>query len=68
MIVTVSILTMLTIFAFYFIYYLFIYATPHSMWDLSSPAKPVPPAVGAWSLNHWTAREVLLFLKNLFIK
>ena len=20
--------------------------------------KPVPPAVEAWSLNHWTAREV----------
>ena len=20
--------------------------------------EPVPPALGAWSLNHWTAREV----------
>ena len=20
--------------------------------------EPTPPAVGAWSLNHWTAREV----------
>ena len=30
------------------------------MWDLSSPPvlKPLPPAVEAWSLNHWTAREV----------
>ena len=23
--------------------------------------EPVPPAVKAWSLNHWTTREVLLF-------
>ena len=20
--------------------------------------EPMPPALGAWSLNHWTAREV----------
>ena len=33
-----------------------------SLWGLSSPTrdyvKPTPPAVGAWNLNHWTAREV----------
>ena len=23
--------------------------------------KPVPPTVGAWSLNHWTSREASLF-------
>ena len=23
--------------------------------------KPMPPALGAWSLNHWTAREVPAF-------
>ena len=29
------------------------------MWDLSSPTRElVPLAVEAWSLNHWTAREV----------
>ena len=22
--------------------------------------EPSPPALGAWSLNHWTAREVLI--------
>ena len=29
--------------------------------DLSSPTgmETVPPAMEAWSLNHWTAREVL---------
>ena len=24
--------------------------------------KPMPTAVGAWSLYHWTAREVLQFI------
>ena len=24
--------------------------------------EPVPPAVEGWSLNHWTAREVLNFV------
>ena len=33
------------------------------MWDLSSLGiEPVPPAMEAWSLNHWTAREVPLYL------
>ena len=32
----------------------------HGMQDLSSPARDQTraPAVGAWSLNHWTTREV----------
>ena len=32
------------------------------MQDLSSPTTDqiLSPALGAWSLNHWTAREVLL--------
>ena len=32
----------------------------HSTWDFSSLTKDgtVPPAVKAWSLNHWTPREV----------
>ena len=31
-----------------------------SMWDLvpSPGIKPWPPALGAWSLSHWTTREV----------
>lgn len=29
------------------------------MWDLDSPGiKPRPPGLGAWSLVHWTTREV----------
>ena len=32
----------------------------HSTWDFSSLTKDgtVPPAVKAWSLNHWTPREI----------
>ena len=32
------------------------------MWDLSSPTRDwtQTPCTGRWSLNHWTAREVLL--------
>lgn len=26
--------------------------------------KPVPPVTEVWSLNHWTAREVLPYLKK----
>ena len=35
-------------------------ATLCSMWDLSSPTRDQThaPAVEAWRLNHWTAREV----------
>ena len=40
-------------------------AVLRGMWDLSSPTrdqiKPMPTAVEAWSLNHWTAREVPSF-------
>ena len=28
---------------------------PQGMWDLSS--LTMPPALEAWSLNHWTIRE-----------
>ena len=32
----------------------------HGMWDLSSwqRMEPTPSALGAWSSNHWTTREV----------
>ena len=36
-------------------------ATPCGMWDLSSPTRDCEPillALGTWSLNHWTTREV----------
>ena len=34
---------------------------PHDMWDRSPPrpgSEPLPPAVKAWNLNHWTPGEV----------
>ena len=33
------------------------------VWDLAPwlGIKPRPPALGAWSLNHWNTREVLVF-------
>ena len=39
---------------------LFVLATPQGMWDLSSPTRDRThaPALGARSLNQWTAREV----------
>ena len=42
------------------LYHFIFLAAPHSMWDLSSLTgiEPKPPAVGAWSLNHWNSREV----------
>ena len=54
-------------------FYLFIWLHPFlvevcrifscSMWDLvpRSGIEPRPPALGAWSLSHWTTREVPLF-------
>ena len=43
------------------------------MWDLNSPSKEpgietMPPALRAWSLKHWTAREVsdYIFIKFFF--
>ena len=47
----------------FFVFVLFL-AASHGMWDLSSRpgTEPVPPAVDAWSLNHWTAKEVPFFV------
>ena len=28
------------------------------MWDPQPGIEPMPPAVEAWSLNHWITREV----------
>ena len=40
-------------------YSFFFLATLYSMWDLSSQPgiEPVPPALEAWNLNHWTTRK-----------
>ena len=51
---------------FYFLnfpYSLFIFnflAIWHGLWDLVPwpGIKPMPPVLGAWSLSHWTIREV----------
>ena len=48
----------------FFVIVFYLLATPRGLWDLSSPPRmePVPPALEAWSLNHWTAREFPKFL------
>ena len=39
------------------------------MWDLVPwpGIEPGPPALGVWSLSHWTTREVPLFLFLVFV-
>ena len=42
--------------------FIYLLAVSHSLWDLSilapqSGIELTAPAVEAWSLNHWTARE-----------
>ena len=41
-------------------FFFFLMAAPRGLRDLSSlrGIKPAPPALEAWSLNHWTAKEV----------
>ena len=41
--------------------FFFFLAMPWGIWDLSSQPgmEPVPPAVEAQGLNHWTASEIL---------
>ena len=48
------------VFFFFFFFFLNVLAAPCGMQDLSSQPgmEPVPPAVEAQGLNHWTAREV----------
>ena len=43
---------------FFFFFFFFSYK---ACWILAPlpGIKPMPPAVEVWSLNHWTAREVL---------
>ena len=36
-----------------------------TLWDLPEPGmKSKPLAVGAWSLNHWITREILIVLQS----
>ena len=53
-------------FAFIYIFILLYFLTAVcGMWKPSELGiKPAPPAVEAWSLNHWTISEVLLCLSN----
>ena len=64
---------------FYYYYYFLIkkncLATLHGMWILvpGPGIEPAPPALEAWSVNQWTAREVppitfiyLFILKHLY--
>ena len=48
----------------------FFLTAPHGMWDLvpQPGIKPASPALEAWSLNHWTTREVPKFQHILTIK
>ena len=61
------ILSFIANFMLYFLFLLFkkiFLALPHSMQDRSSQLgmKPMPPAVEAGGLNHWTTREVLCYI------
>ena len=43
-------------------------ALPCGTWNLSSPARDqtrAPPVLGAWSLSHWTTREIPPFNLSL---
>ena len=50
------------LFLFFYVFYLFF---GHAAFGILVPRpgiEPVPPALEAWSLNHWTAREVPVLL------
>lgn len=51
---------------FLFVYFWPCHVACEGMWDLVSwlGIEPKPPALGAQSLNSWTAREVPLFLND----
>ena len=61
------------LFFLFFKKYLFIYFWLHwvfaaaRVWDLvpRPGIEPRPPALGAWSLNHWTTREVPVLFKDM---
>ena len=51
-----------TVFPFYFKIYLAVPGLSCGMQDLipRPGIEPGPPALGAWSLGHWSSREVLV--------
>ena len=53
-----------------FIYFIFFWPCPTACGILVPPPgiEPAPPALEAWSLNHWTAREVPRFLYFLIMR
>ena len=55
-------------FTMYLVFFFFSSIFGHTMRHAGSPRpgiKPVPPAVEAWCLNHWTAREIP-FTMNIY--
>ena len=48
-------------YTFLHIYFFFFLATLCGILVPQPGIEPVPPAVEAWSLNHWTTREVLVY-------
>ena len=51
---------MFLLFLIFFVSFFYFLAMLRGMWDLSSPTRDRTCALAleAWSLNHWTAREV----------
>ena len=56
----------------FFLFFLFLFWLCGTACGILVPQpriKPAPPAVEAWTLNHWSAREVpvVAFLKVVFV-
>ena len=51
-----------SIFLFCFVLFFRLHNEPCGISVSRPEIEPVPPALGAWSLNHWTTREVLFSL------
>ena len=53
----------LLIFTILLLFYVLVF-WPWGMWDPNSPTQDGThtPCIGRWSLNHWTAREVSIFI------
>ena len=44
------------------------HTTPHSLWDLISPTREMPPVVEVQSSKHWTARKFPMAQNYYFIR
>ena len=51
-----------------FFFFLAVLGSSSGMWDLvpQTGSKLGPPALGAWSVSHWTTREWIPYYKFLF--